>query len=150
MNNRTNQNRFIILSLIFLFIAGTLYYFRPLDAEKVFPKLYRVEKVTLVVKFEGEKEQEFIDLELTGDKAETFIGLIGMAKYRRAFGKMNIQSQTNAYDTLFVLDSNNYSVVINDQGYVVVDTGTSEKKYKVLSSKKDSLIRLIDEIFEQK
>ncbi|MFD2444060.1 hypothetical protein ACFSO7_08685 [Bacillus sp. CGMCC 1.16607] len=137
------QNLIILLCTIA--IIGAIYYFRPLSANNVFPELENVEKVTFVVRFDEKKDTEFKNIEII-EEVEYFINLLEMTKYRRVYGEMNIQSQSNAFDILIVHNSNNYSIVINNRGYVVVDEMHSEKKYKILSSKNDTLIKLIDEM----
>ncbi|CEG27095.1 hypothetical protein [Bacillus sp. B-jedd] len=145
-----SKNKFMKLFVLFLCLAGIFYYFRPLSAEQVFPSLKRAEKVTIMMSFEEGKGQRFINEEYKGKDLEKFIRFLETATYTRAFGEKNIQSQANAYDILIVLDSNNYSVVINDDGDVVVDTRNSKKKYTIYRSKDDSLISLIDQMLEGK
>lgn len=131
-------------------IIGTIYYFRPLSANNVFPELENVEKIAFIVRFDEKKDTEFKKIEIKEKEVDYFINLLEMTKYRRVIGETNIQSQTNAFDIVIVHKSSNYSIVINKKGYVVVDEMNSKKKYKILSSKNDTLIKLIDEMFNDK
>jgi len=123
-----------------------MYYFRSLSANNVFLELENTEKIVFTVKFDEKKEKEFKNIEIKEKEVDYFINLLEMTKYRRAFGETNIQSQTNAFDILIVHNSSNYSIVINNKGYVVVDGKNGKKKYKILSSKNDTLIKLIDQM----
>lgn len=153
MRKLTKKNNFI-KNLIFLFciivIIGTIYYFRPLNANNVFPELENVEKIAFIVRFDEKKDAEFKNIESKEKEVDYFINLLEMSKYRRVFGETNIQSQTNAFDIVIVHKSSKYSIVINNKGYVVVDEMNSKKKYKILSSKNDTLIELIDEMLNGK
>ncbi|GAA0400175.1 hypothetical protein [Paenibacillus motobuensis] len=136
----------LIIILCIISIVGTMYYFRPLNANSVFPELESIEKVIFNVRFDEKKSSKFLETEIKGREAEYFVDLLEMTKYRRVFGRTNIQSQTNAYDIVIVYNSNNYSIVISDRGYVVVDVISNKKKYKILSSKSDTLLKLVDEM----
>ncbi len=145
----TKKNNFIqnlIFLLCIIVIIGTIYYFRPLSANNVFPELENAEKIAFIVRFDEKKDSEFKKIEIKGKEVDYFINLLEMTKYQRVFGETNIQSQTNAFDIVIVHNSSNYSIVINNKGYVVVDEMNSKKKYKILSSKNDTLIKLIDEM----
>ncbi|SEM22825.1 hypothetical protein SAMN04488688_11070 [Paenibacillus sp. cl141a] len=142
----TIKKKYIKVFLFFLFvilIIGTIYYFRPQSANDVF-ELNDVEKINFNVRFDETKDSKFLNTEISGEDVDYFINLLELSKYQRVFGGTNIQSQTNAYDIVIVNKSNNYSIVINDRGYVVVEVSNNEKKYKILSSKSDTLIKLID------
>lgn len=147
----TKKNKFIknlIYLVCVIVILGTIYFFRPISANNVFPELENVEKITFIVRFYEKKDAEFKNIEIKEKElVDYFINLLEMTKYRRVFGETNIQSQTNAIDIVIVHNSSNYSIVINNKGYVVVDEKNSKKKYKILSSKNDTLIKLIDEMF---
>jgi hypothetical protein len=112
-------------------------------------ELENVSKINFNVRFDDKKDNEFLMVEIKGKEMEYFTNLLNMTKYRRAFGSTNIQSQAKAYDIVIVHNSNNYSIVINDSGYVVVDVRNSKKKYKILSSKNDTLLKLIDELLQK-
>lgn len=131
-------------------IIGTIYYFRPFGAKNVFPELENLEKVAFIVRFDEKKDSEFKNIEIKGKEVDYFINLLEMTKYRRVFGEKNIQSQTNALDIVIVHNSSNYSIVINNKGYVVVDEMYSKKKYKIISSKNDPLTEFIDEMLNGK
>jgi hypothetical protein len=113
-------------------------------------ELKNVEKINFNVRFDEIKDSKFLNTEISGEDADYFIHLLELSKYRRVLGGTNIQSQTNAYDIVIVNKSNNYSIVINDRGYVVVEVSNNEKKYKILSSRSDTLIKLIDDMLMTK
>ena len=92
------------------------------------------------------KDAEFKDFEIKEKELDYFKTLLDLTKFRRTFGATNIQSQTTSYDILIVHKSSNYNIIINDRGYVVVEERNSKKKYKILSSNNDTLIKLIDEM----
>ncbi|WP_199617175.1 hypothetical protein [Paenibacillus alkalitolerans] len=150
MTKKNKYIRILIFLLCFISIVGTMYYFRPLNANNVFLELENVERIVFSVRFDEKKDIEFVNAEIKGKEVEYFINLLEMTKYRRVFGETNIQSQADAYDIVIVHNSNNYSIVINDSGYVVVDVRNSKKKYKILSSKNDTLLKLIDEMIMPK
>ncbi|WP_316568826.1 hypothetical protein [Neobacillus sp. YIM B06451] len=150
MAGKNKGHRFLFLFLSISLIVGIVYYFRPLNAYQVFPELDNVKRVQFVVRFQERLAQEPIYSELEVKDTEAFIHILEKARYQRAFGATNIQSQTNAYDILLVIPEGNYSIVLNDKGYVLVDERNSKKKYKILSSKKEGLINLIDELLQEK
>ncbi|WP_158093210.1 hypothetical protein [Gottfriedia solisilvae] len=131
-------------------MIGTIYYFRPINANNVFPELKNVEKIAFIVRFDEKKDAEFKNIEIKEKEVDYFINLLEMSKYRRVFGETNIQSQTSAFDIAIAHNSSNYSIVINNKGYVVVNEMNSKKKYKILSSKNDTLIKLINEMLNGK
>ena len=136
--------------MLFLFIFGiiaTIYFFRPLNVENVFPEWDNVEKISFLTWMEVGKDAEFKDFEIKEKELDYFKNLLELRKFRRTFGAKNIQSQTTSYDILIVHKSSNYNIIIiNDRGYVVVEERNSKKKFKILSSKNDALIKLIDEM----
>lgn len=147
----TKKNRCIrnlVFLLLIISIISSMYYFRPINANNVFLGLENVDKIVFSVRFDEKKDSEFLNAEIKGQQVEYFKNLLEMTKYRRVFGSTNIQSQTNAYDIVLVHNSNNYSIVINDRGYVVVDVMNNEKKYKILSSENDTLLKLIDKMLK--
>ncbi|MBP0723853.1 hypothetical protein J5Y03_01485 [Bacillus sp. RG28] len=150
MTKKNNFIQNIIFLLCIIVIIGTIYYFRPLSANNVFPELENVEKIAFIVRFDEKKDAEIKNIEIKEKEVDYFINLLEMTKYQRVFGETNIQSQTNAFDIVIVHNSSNYSIVINNKGYVVVDEMNSKKKYKILSSKNDTLIKLIDEMLNSK
>lgn len=127
-----------------------MYFFRPLSATEVFPKLENANKIVLISKFDDIKDNEALNIEIKDKELEYFINLLQATKYRRTLGKTNVQSQAKAYDILLVHNSNNYIIVINNRGYVVVDVMGNKKKFKILSSKKDTLLKLINQMQERK
>ena len=135
--------------MLFLFIFGiiaTIYYFRPLNAENVFPEWDNIENMSFLTWMEVGKDAEFKDFEIKEKELDYFKTLLDLTKFRRTFGATNIQSQTTSYDILIVHKSSNYNIIINDRGYVVVEERNSKKKYEILSSNNDTLIKLIDEM----
>jgi len=150
VTKKSNFIQNLIVPLCIIVMIGTIYYFRPISAINVFPELENVERIAFIVQFDEKKDAESKNIELKEKEVDYFINLLEMTKYRRVFGEKNIQSHTNAFDIVVVHNTSNYSIVINNKGYVVVDEMNSKKKYKILSSKNDTLIKLIDEMLNDK
>ena len=129
-------------------VISTMYFFRPLNANNIFQELNNVNRVAFSVRFYEKENSVFLNAVIRGQQLEYFLNLLEMTHYRRVFGSTNIQSQANAYDIVFVQNSNNYSVVINDRGYIVVDTRGTTKKYQILSSEKNTLLKFVDEMLK--
>ena len=137
----------VIISIFFISLfASTVYFFRPLHANQVFTNWDQTKAISFVVRFDEEQEPVFQNIELKNDKMQHIQDLFELPRYRRAFGNTNIQSQSNAYDMLLVQESSNYSILIYDQGFVIVDIQNNKKKYRILSSQKDTLMKLVDEM----
>ncbi|WP_096153286.1 MULTISPECIES: hypothetical protein [Bacillus] len=146
MTKNNKKLRTFLLLLIILSIFFTIFYFRPLSAQEVFPEMDNIEKIDFLSRFHSQKEPDRLTVQLTGEEMEYFKSLLEMPKYRRSLGKTNIHTWENAYDIVIFHKSSNYSIVINDKGYVVVEGRYNKTKYKIISSKDHTLLSLFDEL----